>query len=87
MFRFWSRPEVSWSDLSNRHGDWGREAAWWLGHRLGRLRLSQLGELEGGTDYAAVGQALGRFGKRLEKEPKLQHKLRQMRSHLSHIEM
>jgi REP element-mobilizing transposase RayT len=55
----------SWEDFSHRHGDWGRDAALWLGRRHGRYRLGELGELAGGMDYAAVGQAVSRFGKRL----------------------
>jgi len=27
--------------FSNRQGDWGRDAAWWLGRRAGRLRLAE----------------------------------------------
>ena len=55
-----------WADFSQRYGDWGRDAALWLGRRRGRYRLGELGELVGGMDYAAVGQAISRFGKRLQ---------------------
>jgi hypothetical protein len=37
--------------------------------------MAQLGGLAGGLDYAAVGQAINRFGKRLEKEPQLRNEL------------
>jgi putative transposase len=60
-----------WADFSERHGDWGRDAALWLGRKRGRLSLSQLGQLAGGMEYAAVGQAVSRFGRRLEREPRL----------------
>jgi putative transposase len=60
-----------WTEFSSRHGDWGRDAALWLGRRHGRLTLAKLGELVGGVDYATVGQAASRFGKRLEKDAQL----------------
>jgi len=53
-----------WGEFSGRHGDWGRDAALWLGRGAGRLSLAQLGELAGGMAYAAVGQAVSRFSKR-----------------------
>jgi hypothetical protein len=61
----------SWADFGGRHGDWGRDAALWLGRRRGRLKLAELGERIGGMDYAAVSQAVSQFGKRLEKDAKL----------------
>jgi len=60
-----------WKEFHLRHGDWGRDAALWMGRRMGRLSLRQLGELVGGMDYAAVGQAVARFGKRLERDVRL----------------
>ncbi len=76
----------SWAEFNRRHGDWGRDAALWLGRRLGRLTLAQLGELAGGMDYAAVGQAASRFGKRLEKEPKLRRQMEEVERAMSHVE-
>ena len=58
-----------WDQFSGRHGDWGRDAALWLGRRQGRLRLAALGELAGGMDYAAVSVAVRRFGQRAERDP------------------
>ncbi len=60
-----------WAQFSVRHGDWGRDAALWLGRKRGRYSLSQRGQLAGGMDYAAVGQAVSQFGQRLEREPTL----------------
>jgi hypothetical protein len=76
-----------WQQFSQRHGDWGRDAALWLGRRVGRLRLAQLGELVGGLDYAAVGQALARFGRRLEREPSLRRSISGVQARLSNVEM
>ncbi len=61
----------AWEQFSTRHGDWGRDAALWLGRRQGRLSLGELGKLAGGMDYAAVGQAVHRFGQRRAREPRL----------------
>ena len=36
------------------HGDWGRDAALWLGRRAGRLRLAELGRLAGGMEGNGV---------------------------------
>ena len=77
----------SWERFSNQHGDWGRDAAMWLGRKQGRLSLRELGALVGGADYAAVGQALSRFGKRLERDAKLRGQVRQMEAQLSNVEM
>jgi len=71
-----------WAKFSSRHGDWGRDAALWLGRRQGRLSLSALGELAGGMDYAAVSQAVSRFGKRLERDPRLQREVEAIKSRL-----
>ena len=76
-----------WEQFSRRHGDWGRDAALWLGRRQGRLSLAQLGSLAGGMDYAAVGQAVSRFGKRLERDPKLARELKRLETKLSNVEM
>ena len=65
----------SWDGFANRRGDWGRDAALWLGRRAGRLRLAQLGDLAGGLDYANVSKAVARFGRRLADDPALKEKL------------
>ncbi len=77
----------SWGQFSLRHGDWGRDAVLWLGRRLGRFTLTELGKLAGGMDYATVGQAVSRFGKKLEKEPGLRRQLHKFESDLSNVEM
>ena len=77
----------SWEQFSGRHGDWGRDAAFWLGRRQGRLSLVQLANRAGGMDYAAVGQAISRFEKRLQAEGLLRQQPQQVESHLSNVEM
>jgi hypothetical protein len=64
-----------WESFCGRYGDWGRDAALWLGRRVGRLSLRALGELAGSMDYAAVGQAVARFGKKLQINPELRRQL------------
>jgi REP element-mobilizing transposase RayT len=76
-----------WDDFSLRYGDWGRDAALWLGRRRGRFTLTELGQLVGGMDYAAVGQAVSRFGKRLQSAADLRGKLSKIERTLSNVEM
>ena len=76
-----------WEAFVGRHGDWGRDAALWLGRWHGRLTLSELGRLAGGMDYGAVGQAVSRLGKRLEREPELKAKVRRLERAMLIVEM
>ena len=77
----------NWTQFSQRHGDWGRDAALWLGRRRGRYRLAELGQLAGGMDYAAVGQAVSRFTRRLEQASKLRRQVLKIENKLSNVEM
>ena len=61
----------SWNSFAERHGDWGRDAALWLGRRTARFPVAELGKLAGALDYAVVSKALARFGRRLEADPRL----------------
>ena len=45
------------------------------------------GELAGAMDYAAVGQAVSRFNKRLAREPALLRQITKIQSQLSNVEM
>jgi hypothetical protein len=60
-----------WEAFKNRHGDWGRDLALYLGRRRCQLKLRELGELAGGMDYASVAAAVIRFGARLERDKAL----------------
>ena len=73
----------SWSRFANRHGDWGRDAALWLGRRVGRLPLLELGKLAGGLDYAVVSKAIARFSLRLASDVALREQLAVLQSQLS----
>jgi hypothetical protein len=74
-----------WEGFVNRHGDWGRDAALWLGRRLGRFSLAELAALAGGLDYAAIGAALSRFPRRMAQNSSLERTLRQIEVNLSNV--
>lgn len=74
----------SWEEFHLRHGDWGRDAALWLGRRRG-LSLRQLGQSAGGIDYSAVSRAVARFEKRMEREPKLMSTMEEIRKQMSNV--
>ena len=76
-----------WAEFSARRGDWGRDAALWLGRRQGRLSLSRLGELAGGTDYAAVSVAVRRFAQRLAGDAKLRRQLGEIEREMLNVDM
>ena len=73
--------------FAGRRGDWGRDAALWLGRRAGRMRLAQLGELAGGLDYANVSKAVTRFSRRLGDDPGLRQELTAIEQQLSNDKM
>ena len=54
----------------------------WLGRRLGRLKLRELGELAGGMDYSAVCQAVSRFARQLERDRRLKRQLDELESRI-----
>lgn len=60
-----------WEKFRDRHGDWGRDLALWLGRMHCNLKLRELGELVGGIDYATVSIAVLRWRKRVESDKKL----------------
>ena len=72
-----------WPDFAQRHGDRGRDAALWLGRRVGRLPLLELGKLAGGLDYAVVSKAVARLGRRLASDANLREQLATLQSQLS----
>jgi hypothetical protein len=72
-----------WSRFAERHGDWGRHAALWLGRRTARFPLAELGKSTGGLDCAVVSKALARFGRRLEADPRLREEIAAIQDRLS----
>ena len=75
-----------WERFRDRHGDWGRDAALYFGRKQGRMKLRELSEAAGNMEYAAVGGAISRFGKRLA-NGELRAEVRRIESYLSNIEM
>jgi hypothetical protein len=58
-----------WASFVNRHGDWGRDMALWIGHRRSGLRLKELGINAGGIDYSAVSEAVRTFERKRLPDP------------------
>ena len=60
-----------WEQFRDRHRDWGRDLALYLGRKYCGLSLKELGERVGGLDYRSVSWAVDRFAKRAAKEKEL----------------
>ncbi len=75
-----------WEAFQDRHGDWGRDLALYLGRREAGLPLRELGAAVGGVDYAAVSVAIQRFGRRLVREKSLQKSVEALRTKLLNVE-
>jgi hypothetical protein len=82
-----SAKKEPWESFRDRYGDWGRDAALWLGRTVGRMTLAQLAEHIGGVDYTTAGAAAGRFDRRQRKERKLAATMAKLMKQLSNIEM
>jgi REP element-mobilizing transposase RayT len=50
-----------WEYFRDRHGDWGRDVALWLGRHHCGLTQAELGVAAGGMSYPAVGHAVRRI--------------------------
>jgi len=77
----------NWAAFPDAHGDWGRDAAMYLGRYAGRMRLSELSEKVGGLGIAATGQAVSRTARRLATDKILKRRFRAIQSILSHSEI
>ena len=58
----------TWNQFRDRHGDWGRDLALYLGRKRCGLKLKALGALAGDIDYVSVSGAVRRLEKRAQKE-------------------
>jgi putative transposase len=67
-----------WEEFRNRHKDWGRDVTLWLGRTVGRMRLRELATLAE-MDYATVGAAVSRMGRRLKAERELKEIVERLR--------
>jgi putative transposase len=75
-----------WDAFRNRHGDWGRDVALWLGRTAGRMRLRELAEVTE-MDYATVGAAVSRIGRRMGADEELTVVVGRLRGQLSRFEI
>jgi hypothetical protein len=71
-----------WQEFRDAHGDWGRDAALYLGRHAGRMRLRELGEHAGGLGIAATGQAVSRVARQVVSVRLWRQRLDAIRSHL-----
>jgi hypothetical protein len=76
-----------WEEFRDRHGDWGRDLALYLGRRRGRLRLRELGVLVGGIGYTAVAQAVGRVGRAVAHQGVWKQRFERITEELSNMKM
>jgi len=72
-----------WADFRDRHGDWGRELALYLGRREAAVPLRELGAAVGGVDYAAVSVAIKRFEGRLAGDKMLRNAVKKAKQLLN----
>ena len=71
-----------WETFRDRHGDWGRDLAFYLGRKDWGLKLRELGLAAGGVDEVAVSMAARRMAKRAARDPALSAALEQSRAKL-----
>ena len=64
-------PGRNWADFRNRHGDWGRDLALFLGRKRCGLSLKELGAAVGGLDYRSVASAIARYAQQTREDPRL----------------
>ncbi len=76
-----------WESFRDRHRDWERDGALWLGRREERLTLAESAEWAGVLGYTAAGTTASRLGKRLRKVKKLPRIVATCRTQLSNVEM
>ena len=76
-----------WEDFRDVYGDWGRDAALYVGRHLGRMRLRELAEKAGGLGLAATGQAVSRVARRRAADAAWRERLRTIEAQLSKTQM
>ncbi|MBX3748012.1 MAG: transposase [Verrucomicrobiae bacterium] len=76
-----------WEAFRDRHGDWARDVALYLGRRRGRMTLRELGERVGGLGVAATGQAVSRVTRSRERGGDLARRIEAIERQLSKSEM
>ncbi len=73
--QLWSEP---WEQLSQRHGDPGRELAMLIARRYGGMSLREIGDAVGGLQYPAVSDAVRRTSAQLEIDQELKKRFKRI---------
>jgi putative transposase len=73
--KLWDEP---WEEISQRHGDPGRELAMLIARRYGGMSLREIGEAVGGLQYPAVSDAVRRTSARLETDRALEKRFKRL---------
>jgi hypothetical protein len=76
-----------WGEFRDRYGDWGRDAALYLGRQRGRLKLQELARLSGGVGYTAVAQAVRRVREQIQRDTTWRRRIDAMSEQLSTMKM
>jgi hypothetical protein len=71
----WGEP---WDEISQRHGDPGRELAMLIARRYGGMSLREIGQPVGGLKYPAVSDAVRRTSARFETDRTLEKRFRRL---------
>jgi REP-associated tyrosine transposase len=71
-----------WERFRDRRGDWGRDAALWLGRRWCGMKLRELSQAVGLGHYGSVGTAIKYLEQRCQADPKLARLMNRARQQL-----
>jgi hypothetical protein len=76
-----------WEEFRDRYGDWGRDAALYVGRQRGRLKLEELARLSGGVGYTAVAEGIQRIRRRINQDKAWRHRMDAIIARLSKMKM
>jgi hypothetical protein len=76
-----------WEEFRDKYGDWGRDAALFLGRQRGRLKLQELAGLAGGVGYTAVAQAVKRVREQIATDKVMRLRIEAVNQELSNVKM
>ena len=75
-----------WRAFRDRHRDWGRDMALYLGRTQCGLTLRQLGELVGGLDYRTISWTVARFTQLIAHDKQIRKSLHHVQKHIQNPE-
>jgi REP element-mobilizing transposase RayT len=76
-----------WEEFRDCYGDWGRDAALYLGRQRGRVKLQELAEVSGGVGYTAVAQAIRRVRQQIPRDKAWRDRIDAVSKQLSTMKM